>query len=817
MKDAELLLDSIVERFVSVHVIDIKNATIVGHKSTEILDLLLERDGDLQEKLDGLIEHMVSNEHKSRMKKFVDLSTMKERLANTDKVTMMFLGIQSGWCEAAFMRIKGYEPDEMIIHVVEKINDEILYKANVMAALAKDYDIIMDIDIQNEKMNVYKMGTELSDKLSRLVQEKTYNQLIELFLKNEVSDEDRERMRKILSLDYISYKLSKSQAFAETYLSGNGHYYRMKIARKDDDGDEVLHALMGFTDIDENVRREKNAEREMLDALGMIQGLSWEYHTIWAVDKENLRMKLIRSSGKSTIQAALQMGMDTLDYDIMCGKYINKYVDIQDRERLRVEASSDRVLEKLGNGHYYAINYLRRTPSGEVSYHQMAFVNADTQDGKKQFVWGFRDIDDMLKEEISKREELENAKALAEEANAAKSRFLFNMSHDIRTPLNAIIGFTDLAEKNPDDIERNAEYRKKVKLASKQLLDILNNVLEMARIESDKLVIDEELTNAHEFFETWTTVFEGELKNKSQTMHASADVEHIFLYLDRTHLTEILMNIVSNAIKYTPDGGEIWATIHEEEFTEESFTEFGLNSEINSSTIISEYKKSKKVCIIETRVKDNGIGMSEEYLEHVFDQFSRERDSSNSGVQGTGLGMAIVKRLIDQMHGTISINSKIGEGTEVIIRIPHRYGEREDFDSFGDESVNLKQLAGKRFLLAEDNDINAMLATELLGMNDIQVERAHDGVECVDMISKADADYYDLVLMDIQMPNLNGYDAAGRIRRMDDERKAGIPILAMSANAFKEDIQRALDAGMNGHIAKPLDIDKMFATIREVL
>ena len=817
MKDAELLLDSIVERFVSVHVIDMKNATIVGHKSTEILDLLLERDGDLQEKLDGLIEHMVSNEHKSRMKKFVDLSTMKERLANTDKVTMMFLGTQSGWCEAAFMRMKGYEPDEMIIHVVEKINDEILYKANVMAALAKDYDIIMDIDIQNEKMNVYKMGTELSDKLSRLVREKTYNQLIELLLKNEVSDEDRERMRKIVSLDYISYKLSKSQAFAETYLNSKGHYYRMKIARKDDDGDEVLHALMGFTDIDENVRREKNAEREMLDALGMIQGLSWEYHTIWAVDKENLRMKLIRSSGKSTIQAALQMGMDTLDYDIMCGKYINKYVDPQDRERLRVEASSDRVLEKLENGHYYAINYLRRIPSGEVSYHQMAFVNADTQDGKKQFVWGFRDVDEMLKEEIMKREELENAKALAEEANAAKSRFLFNMSHDIRTPLNAIIGFTDLAEKNPDDFEKNAEYRKKVKLASKQLLDILNNVLEMARIESDKLVIDEELTNAHEFFETWTTVFDGELRKKSQTMHANADVEHVFLYLDKTHLTEVLMNVVSNAIKYTPEGGEIWATIQEDEFTEDSIEEFGLYEDRKCDAIINGLLHSQNVCVIETRIKDNGIGMSEEYLEHVFDQFSRERDSSNSGVQGTGLGMAIVKRLIDQMHGTIRINSKVGEGTEVVIRIPHRYGAQNDFDSYGKESDNLQLLAGKRFLLAEDNDINAMLATELLGMNDIQVERAQDGVECVDMVSKAEAGYYDLILMDIQMPNLNGYDAAGRIRRMEDPKKANIPILAMSANAFKEDIQRALDAGMDGHIAKPIDTEKMFAVIREVL
>ena len=203
MKNSENILDSIVERFESVHVIDLKNSEIVPCKSNEIIDLLLQRDGDLQEQMDGVTDHLVFNEHKSRMKKFVDLANLKTRLADKDKVTMMFLGTQSGWCEASFMRVKGYEPDEMVIYAVEKINDEILYKANVMAALAKDYEIIMDIDIQNEKMNIYKMGTESSDQLSRLIQEKTYNQIIELFLKNEVSVEDRSACAKYCPGLYI--------------------------------------------------------------------------------------------------------------------------------------------------------------------------------------------------------------------------------------------------------------------------------------------------------------------------------------------------------------------------------------------------------------------------------------------------------------------------------------------------------------------------------------------------------------------------------------------------------------------------------------
>ncbi len=390
-------------------------------------------------------------------------------------------------------------------------------------------------------------------------------------------------------------------------------------------------------------------------------------------------------------------------------------------------------------------------------------------------------------------QELEVAKVQADAANDAKTRFLFSMSHDIRTPLNAIIGFTELEEKNPEDVERNQEYRRKVKLASHQLLDILNNVLEMARIENNKLVLEEELVDTSEFFDTWVSVFEGEVKKKNLTLASSADMQHNYLYFDKTHMSEIMMNLVSNAIKYTPEGGEIRVSIRELPGDREG------------------------ECIVESSVQDNGIGMSEEFVSSIFEEFSRERSSSQSGIQGTGLGMAIVKSLVDLMKGTISIDSKVGQGTKVTIRLPHRYGTETDYQKQSSGETVEYDFTGKRVLMAEDNDLNAEIAEELLQEKGFEVERVEDGAICVEKLCAAEAGYYDLILMDIQMPNLDGYEATRQIRALDNPRKAQIPILAMTANAFKEDRQAAARAGMDGHIAKPLDVQKMFGEIHRVL
>ena len=389
--------------------------------------------------------------------------------------------------------------------------------------------------------------------------------------------------------------------------------------------------------------------------------------------------------------------------------------------------------------------------------------------------------------------ELTKAREAAEKANNAKTTFLFNMSHDIRTPLNAIIGFTELEDRDPDNKEKNREYRKKIKMASTQLLDILNNVLEMSRIESKKLVIDEELINAIELFNSCLTVFEGELKKKNLKFDCSYVIKHQFLYIDRTHMSEIIMNIISNSVKYTHDGGSIFVGVRE-----------------------LEGSKAGE-CLIEFTVRDTGIGMSEEFVSKIYEQFSRARNTSQSGIQGTGLGMAIVKHIIDMMGGTIKINSKLGEGTEIIFSIPHRIGEAPSVVTDNTKQSDDFDFSGKRILMAEDNELNAEISTTILEDSGFTVERAKDGIECIDMLLKNEAGYYDMILMDIQMPNLDGYGATQRIRCMEDKAKANVPIVAMTANAFKEDQQKAFEMGMNAHLAKPIDIDKIFKTLQDIL
>ena len=398
------------------------------------------------------------------------------------------------------------------------------------------------------------------------------------------------------------------------------------------------------------------------------------------------------------------------------------------------------------------------------------------------------------KEELERQhEQLEIAVERAEEANRAKSEFLFNMSHDIRTPMNAILGFTNLAlESCNPDVQR--EYLENIDVSSKQLLDLINNILELSRIENHKIMIEEDLVDVKSICSRLCTIFDGDLRKKHLSCSVSLDIPHPYLYIDATHYSQIFLNIVGNAIKYTPDGGAINI----------AFRELPGDSE--------------DICTMETVVEDNGIGMSAEFLAHAYDSFSRERTSTVSGIQGTGLGLAIVKDLVDLMRGTISIESQQGKGTKVTIRLPHRVGQAPA--ARPPEETELSEAAlfeGRRILMAEDIDINAMIATKLLTGKGFLVDRAKDGVECVNMQQKAKAGYYDLILMDIQMPNMDGYQAAKSIRAFTDKEKASVPILALTANAFKEDCDKALEAGMNGHIAKPLDAGKMFKLIGAVL
>ncbi len=382
----------------------------------------------------------------------------------------------------------------------------------------------------------------------------------------------------------------------------------------------------------------------------------------------------------------------------------------------------------------------------------------------------------------------------AESANRAKSTFLFNMSHDIRTPMNAIIGYADLASRHSDDPAKLKKYMENIQVCGQNLLMLLNNVLDLARIENDKTEIEYSVSDIEKDFRNCIAMFRNQADSKGQTLTVTTQLSYPYIYADIPHLTEVCTNLVSNAVKYTGAGGTIRCGITQKPGEKEGWCD----------TVVT--------------VADNGIGMSQEFQKHIFEPFERERTSTVSKVEGSGIGMGIVKKLVGLMGGTVEVESKIGVGSTFTVTIPCRIASEDEIQAKREiNPSNQKCLCGTRILLTEDNDLNAEIATELLQEEGCTVDRAKDGVECVDMLEKAANGTYQLILMDIQMPVMNGYDATKKIRRMDDPQKANIPIVAMTANAFSEDKQVALDAGMNDHIAKPINMSVLVPTLRKYL
>ena len=388
-------------------------------------------------------------------------------------------------------------------------------------------------------------------------------------------------------------------------------------------------------------------------------------------------------------------------------------------------------------------------------------------------------------------EKIERAAKRAEEASEAKTRFLFNMSHDIRTPMNAIIGFSDLLEKHLDDKEKVHDYIKKIQLSGSFLLSLINYVLEMARIESGKATLRTEVGDAQELLGALNAVFEPAVEKKRLKYNCTLDVEHRFIICDVTKVREIVLNIISNSVKYTPEGGSVTVQIKEIPWEKEGWTAYRI------------------------LVEDTGIGMGAEYLLHIFEEFTRERTSTESKVVGAGLGLPIVKALIDLMGGTIQVESERGKGSKFEVILPFEIASEEEVkDSYVKKEEKLyNRSKEKRILLAEDNELNAEIAITILEENGFKVERAEDGCKCMELFSEKPAGYYSTILMDIQMPNMDGYTASRKIRGMEREDAKAIPIIALTANAFDEDRNKAFAAGMNGHIAKPIDVGRMVRSI----
>ena len=407
-----------------------------------------------------------------------------------------------------------------------------------------------------------------------------------------------------------------------------------------------------------------------------------------------------------------------------------------------------------------------------------------TPEGERAVVTTFLDISNMIV--------LKKALERAEEGSRAKTAFLFSMSHDLRTPMNAIIGYAELMDKHWGEKEKTTDYLRKLRDASQILLSLINNVLEMARIESGKETLNEQPFNLEELDNTLDVIMEGITNEKQIEFIKHINIEHHSVLCDSLKVREIFLNLLSNAVKYTPVNGKVMLDVDEIPCKKQGYASY------------------------RTVITDNGIGISPEYLPHLFEAFSREKNSSQSGIIGTGLGMPIVKSLVDMMKGEISVTSKPGKGTRIVMVLTHKLTEKAEIrkEEQEPEHPDMLRLNGRRILLVEDNALNAEITTTLLKDAKLKVETASDGAIALSMVKNAPADYYDLILMDIQMPNMDGYEATRRIRALPGTRHQ-IPIIAMTANAFEEDRKAAFRAGMNGHIMKPVDVGTLLGTVAE--
>ena len=394
-------------------------------------------------------------------------------------------------------------------------------------------------------------------------------------------------------------------------------------------------------------------------------------------------------------------------------------------------------------------------------------------------------------------DKLEIALKKAEDASLAKTQFLNNMSHDIRTPMNVILGYAQLMENElkGKGLPETLEHLEKLQQSGNLLLSIINNVLDMARIESGRMELDENYGQMEEILQTLFVVFDEKARKKNLALHYTMNVEHEHVLTDITKVKEIFVNILSNAIKYTPAGGSVMVNIDELPCDEPGYM------------------------IVRTKVIDTGIGMSEDYLTKIFEAFTREQNTTEGKIAGSGLGMSIVKKYVDLLGGTIDVESEHGKGSTFTVTLKHKIADESYYVKESDESSGKGSeiLQGRKILLAEDNDLNAEIAEAILERAGLKVERAEDGIQCVNKIERMPAGTYDMILMDIQMPKMDGYKATQAIRHLPDKDKACIPIVAMTANAFEEDKREAIAAGMNGHIAKPIQVDKLLSMLAEII
>ena len=811
----------------------------------------------------------------------------------------------------------------------EKQLQKIRNQSVIINALCGDYLNVFTIDPERDRAEIIKLEGYVTAEITKETKEFSYTDILGNYIRDRVHPEDKAPFLQQFRREHLQSVFAGQEKLTYTYralIDGRIHYFEGYYVRMSAEG-EALRLVAGFRNIDEITKRQQEIHRKQADDLSMIVGLSHEYHSLFIIHTKNYSMGKYRDSTGEATPEALALLEGTSDFRQAAADYIERFVAEEDRERVRKEVSVEHLRANIPENGIYTVDYRRILADGTTEYHQMAFARARTEEGDENWALGFRNTSELVAEQEARQKILEDALNAAQHANRSKTTFLNSMSHDIRTPMNAIIGFTSLAATHIDDKDRVKDYLSKIQVSSNHLLSLINDVLDMSRIESGKVKIEEKEVHLPDVLHDLRTIVQSDIRAKNLDFFIDVmDMTDEDVICDKLRLNQVLLNILSNAMKFTKPGGQVSIRVAQEEDSRSDYAAYVF------------------------RIKDTGIGMSQEFIQHIFEPFEREQTATVSGIQGSGLGMAITKNIVDMMGGTIDVVSQLGQGSEFIVKLHFRrsgsrivaepipelegasalvvdddmdccisvckmltdIGMRPEWTSSGKEAVvrtryaceredafsvyiidwlmpdmngieTVRQIrriigedrpiiilssydwseieteareagvthfiakpifmselrevlsqpyaaeeqpaeevtqmdfTGKRILLAEDNELNQEIACEILQEVGFRVDVAEDGAVAVEMMQKAEHGQYDLILMDIQMPIMNGYDATKAIRRMEDPEIAGIPIIAMTANAFDQDRDLAREAGMSGYVPKPINIEKLMETLAGIL
>ncbi|WP_050983936.1 hybrid sensor histidine kinase/response regulator [Treponema sp. JC4] len=678
------------------------------------------------------------------------------------------------------------------------------FNKSLIQTLSSDFEAVFYADLKNDTISTIRLTPEFQRRNQKINDVVVYSAFCKYFVSNILRD-DYESTLLALNKKNVYREFYSKNIFSINYRipddEGVNSHYQIKLV-KTQEWESRNSFILGIHNIDEenkkNLEQLERVQRQTelnLQLNAVINTMSDDYTSIFYIEFDKDRVFEYRTSSfyrrmqpiSSDLYVSIPKFMDILRH-ITLSK-----IDPDNQEKILKLLSASKIKATLANNPFYYYDFKINMPEGETWY-QMKIVRDTRFHNELNVVLGYRNIDKQRRKEIEQQQALEEAKIKAEAANKAKSTFLFNMSHDIRTPMNAIIGYSSMAEKYLQDPEKVQDCLEKVKMSSEHLLKLINDVLDMARIENGKITLEEKPINLRESI---NKIVEMESVNASMNQLdldvTFKNLENEFVIADEFRLSQIFLNIVGNSLKYTKAGGKIHITI----------------SELPS--------KDSGSAAYEFIIEDTGIGMKQEFISHIFEMFSRERNMTDTGIQGTGLGMAIVKNLVDLMGGTINIESQVDKGTKVTFHFNFKIQNQQQIKQTTGpvkkkSKINLKN---KRVLLVEDNELNREIARDILEDEGLIVDEAVNGAVAISQVQKSENNPYDFILMDVQMPYMDGYEATRLIRKMKNKNLANLPIIAMTANAFEEDKKRALESGMNAHLSKPIHRDVLFETISQ--